>query len=481
MKKTVIVLLALFLALPAVSFAGSATSRWDMTIGGYVKFDMGWGSQAQGQDAYLAQRAGTSTDYYADKNGNFYGYAGETRLNFLTRGPDAWGAKTSAFVEGHFRGDSTSSSTTGTVNVAAAGAPADWRTTTNATNTSNQGGFALRHAFMQFDWPSTKLIIGQTWQKWGLLPTFANTLLEYNGLGPFLKGSRQPLVRVEQTFAKNWNWAASVISPTNTLGGNNQNGAGAVDTYTTSQYPFFEGSVGWTSDKCGNIGPWQMLFNLEGFYGKQKQSDPGWSANQGGVNINWLNSANFQTSNVDAWGIAFKGFIPVIPEKKGNKKGALGVSGVVFYAQNPGWYQGPVTAVSYNSQSSVTAATTWNSYHAPTTYGGWGQVSYYLTDKLYVNGWYGYMSNNYSQNFTNFANTGTNGWALSGQVSNTTQYILNVSYDVNAAIRFGLEGAYFNTRYLTYGQNPFNQSASGYNTQKDGSYYTVRVGAYYFF
>ena len=52
MKKTVIVLLALFLALPAVSFAGSATSRWDMTIGGYVKFDMGYGSQNQGVDAF---------------------------------------------------------------------------------------------------------------------------------------------------------------------------------------------------------------------------------------------------------------------------------------------------------------------------------------------------------------------------------------------------------------------------------------------
>ena len=66
-------------------------------------------------------------------------------------------------------------------------------TTLRTGNT--QGTFILRHAFMQFDWANTKLIIGQTWQKWGLLPTFANTLLEYNGIGPFLKGSRQPLVR----------------------------------------------------------------------------------------------------------------------------------------------------------------------------------------------------------------------------------------------------------------------------------------------
>ena len=317
MKKTVIVLLALFLALPAVSFAGSATSRWDMTIGGYVKFDMGWGSQQQGQDAYLAQRTGNGAyDNVVDKYGNFYSYAGETRLNFLTRGPDAWGAKTSAFIEGHFRGNE--GSTTGT----------------------SQGTFVLRHAFMQFDWPNTKLILGQTWQKWGLLPTFANTLLEYNGIGPFLKGSRQPLARVEQTFAKNWNWSFGVISPTNTLGGNAGNNAtGVVDSYTASQMPFYEGSFGWTSDKCGNIGPWQMLFNLEGFYGQQKQiyntvsgtfPSPTWSFTQ-------------SDKNVDAWGIAFKGFIPIIPEKKGNKTNAFSLSGVMFYTQNPGWFQGPVT------------------------------------------------------------------------------------------------------------------------------------------
>jgi hypothetical protein len=242
MKKTVIVLLALFLALPAVSFAGSATSRWDLTIGGYVKFDMGWGSQNQGVDAYLAQPKGNGAfTNVNDNTGNFYSYAGETRVNMLTRGPDAWGAKTSAFIEGHFRGDSVASGSGG-----------------------SDGTFSLRHAFMTFDWANTKLVIGQTWQKWGLLPTFANTLLEYNGLGPFLKGSRQPLVRIEQNFARNFNWSFAVVSPANTMGAPNT--TGVTNSFTNSESPFYEGSIGWTTDKCGKIGPWQMLANLEGFY-----------------------------------------------------------------------------------------------------------------------------------------------------------------------------------------------------------------------
>jgi hypothetical protein len=442
MKKTVIVLLALFLALPAVSFAGSATSRWDLTIGGYVKFDMGWGSQAQGVDAYVAQPKGNGPfTTVSDNTGNFYSYAGETRVNMLTRGPDAWGAKTSAFIEGHFRGDSVPG---------------------NATDT-----FSLRHAFMTFDWPTTKLIIGHTWQKWGLLPTFANTLLEYNGLGPFLKGSRQPQVRIEQTFANNWNWAFAVMSSANTLG---QTGNGPTNSFTESELPFLEGSFGWTTDKCGKIGPWQMLFNLDGFYGQENRMT--------GYSVTRLPStgpAFYYSDKVDAWGIALKGFVPVIPEKKGNKAGALSLSGVIFYTQNPGWYQGPVTTSSYN-YSTVSLDPQW---HAPVTFGGWGQASFFFTDKLFINGWYGYTRNNLSNYAGNLTGAGVSGSAA--PIQNTTQYILNLSYDVNAAIRFGIEGAYFNTRYAQNGSSALYNGVSYPTTQKDGEYYTLRVGAFYFF
>jgi hypothetical protein len=439
MKKTVIVLLALFLALPAVSFAGSATSRWDMTIGGYVKFDMGWGSQQQGVDAVVAQRKGNGPYTTADDNyGNFYSYGGETRLNFDIKGPDAWGAKTSAFVEGHFRGDSVSS-------------PAFANDT-----------FSLRHAFMAFDWPTTKLTIGHTWQKWGLLPTFANTLLEYNGLAPFLKGSRQPQVKIETIFAKNWTAAFAVMSSTNTLQGNSS--SGKVDSFTTSGYPFFEGSFGWTTDKCGKIGPWQMLFAVDGFYGRETRYQAAFFDKTG-------NTIGYSDQTNDSWGVAFKGFIPIIPEKKGNKANALSLSGVVFYAQNPGWYQGSPAGTSTQTYNFGTLQSP--DFHAPVTYGGWGQISYFITDKFFVNGWYGYLRNEMSQ----FAAT----TAAGGAIQNTTQYIVNVMYDVNAAVRFGIEGAYFNTRYASLGTTATPGTVSVPVTQKDGEYYTVRVGAYYFF
>ena len=118
MKKFVILFVAVMLALPAMSYAGSATSRWDLTIGGMVKIDIGYVDQSVNQDYITAERQAadvlvrnpttgaltplTNTSS-RDKYGALSWGAGETRLNFLVKGPDTWGAKTSAFVEFDFR------------------------------------------------------------------------------------------------------------------------------------------------------------------------------------------------------------------------------------------------------------------------------------------------------------------------------------------------------------------------------------------
>ena len=192
MKKFIVIALALFLAIPAISFAGSATSRWDVTIGGYIKADFGYTTQSQGADYYMAARGSKGGyDNLADEYGNYFSAAGETRLNFLIKGPDGWGAKTIGFIEADFRG---------------------------ATGGSNYGTFALRHAFMKMQWANDALTIGHTWQKWGLMPSFANVLLGWNMLGAFQKGSRQPQIMWDHTFTKNWNMSFGIISPTDAYG-----------------------------------------------------------------------------------------------------------------------------------------------------------------------------------------------------------------------------------------------------------------------
>jgi hypothetical protein len=446
MKKFIVLALALFLAVPAISYAGSATSRWDVTIGGYVKFDMGYSFNASGADYAVAPR--DSYGFYENFNaeeGNFLAAAGETRLNFLIKGPDGWGAKTMAFIEGDFRG---------------------------TTGGSNYGTFALRHAFMKMQWANDSLTIGHTWQKWGLMPSFANTLLAFNMLGAFLKGSRQPQIMWDHNFNKNWGFSFGVISPSNMYG--TAGGAQTVNSFTLSGLPFFEGEVFYTSDACGKIGPWQMLFSLSGFYGWEKQTyasafvtspgacGPGCVPGRDVRNPVW-----YDDEDETAWGAAFKMFVPVIPERKGSKAGALSVSGILFTGQNLRWYMGPLAVGAY----SRTGLPTDLSY--PRTNGGWGQVSYWFTNNFYITGWYGLMQNKVSSAYKQLP--GNN-----NVVTKEYQYIVNLSYDVNPAMRLGLEWDYIKTHYGNYG-SPVPGSDGAFYADKKGDLNAIRIGAWYFF
>jgi predicted porin len=55
------------------------------------------------------------------------------------------------------------------------------------------------------------------------------------------------------------------------------------------------------------------------------------------------------------------------------------------------------------------------------------------------------------------------------------QYLVNLSYDVNPAMRFGLEWDYIKTRYANY------SAATPPIYDKSGKMHAVRIGAWYFF
>ena len=454
MKKFIVIALALFLAIPAISFAGSATSRWDLTIGGYIKADFGYAFQGQGADYYKAERGSKGVyDNLADEYGNYFSAGGETRLNFLIKGPDGWGAKTIGFVEGDFRG---------------------------TTGGSNYGTFALRHAFMKMQWTNDALTIGHTWQKWGLMPSFANVLLGWNMLGAFQKGSRQPQIMWDHTFTKNFNMSFGIISPTDAYG--TAGGAQKVNSFTESPYPFFEGEFSYTSDACGKIGPWQMLFSLSGFYGWERPiyaSAATTSTNYactatGCVGSVVQNPYSYDDKTESAWGAAFKGFIPIIPEKKGDKGGALSLSGIIFASQNPSWYLGPLTQGAYNTGSAVAPT-----YNYPRIFGGWAQMTYFFTDKFFVSGWYGQMDFNNSRRFKNLTNA-SGAYVNNNVITGETQYIVNLSYDVNPAMRLGLEWDYIKTKYANYG-SPIPGSDGALYADRNGTMNAFRFGAWYFF
>ena len=468
MKKGLIIFIALLLAVPAVSFAGSATSRWDMTIGGYVKMDLGWADSLVGVDYRTAPRNNfAGADSLAKQSGNLYWVGGETRLNFMVKGPDAWSAKTNAFVEGDFRGITGSGSA-----AYAPGGGAATAATPNAGPVSsgdNYGLFTLRHAYMQFVWPKTSVILGHTWQPWGIIPSLNMLAFSENH---FFKGAtRVPQIRLTQTLSNNFTFQLGIAS-----GSSNQltaSGSNYFNESTASQIPHFSGELVYSTDACGRLGPWPLKIGLGGFVGKDKFFYYDQAASQ-----------TIGTQSITTYAGSFWGYIPIIPEKKGNKAGGLGVTWTVFGGKGLGLYL-PAYPGSYTDNGAFntfnrTAAAGYatNAFAAivnitePVTWGAWGQATLYATDALFFNVLYGFQSNAIS---TVYMNTVAN----AGVVKYIDNIVVNAMYDVNAAIRFGLEYTRVRTEYAA---NAYPAAGTiGPITGRSGDLNAVRIGAYYFF
>lgn len=105
----------------------------------------------------------------------------QTRLKLLVSGPDVWGAKSSAFIEGEFFG------------------------TTNA----DINGFRLRHAFVKLQWPKTMFLAGQFWHPLFNTRCYPGTV-SFNTGAPFEPFSRNPQLRVKQDLG-NFNITFSAL------------------------------------------------------------------------------------------------------------------------------------------------------------------------------------------------------------------------------------------------------------------------------
>jgi len=439
MKKYLVILLALFLAVPAVSYAGSVTSRYDVTIGGYIKFDVAYTDQNTTYDYRTPSREsrGYGRESLADEYDAVTWAGGETRLNLSIKGPDGWGAKTSAFIEGDFRGG-----------------------TGGGQGAATYGLFTLRHAFMTLDWGQTKLLVGHTWQAWGLLPTFNVLGFSENH---FMKGAtRIPQIRLTQKITKELDMVVGLASPENTFGKTQPSDK------SRALYPDSSIELVYKSPVLGKIGPWGLTLGLGGMVGKEKATYQ-------------FPAGHYRSASLTRWGGSFYGFIPIIAEKANNKRGALALTGNFFMGQGLGLYlpAGPTNpystpagfAFGATPEPSEGYPITNPSVEAryPVTSGGWAQLTYYITDKLFANLLWGCQSNAYSTPYRQ-ANAEKAGSATN--MKYLQNGIFNVMYDVNQAVRFGAEYTRISGSY------PVGWSATG---KPSGTLNAVRLGAYYYF
>jgi len=496
MKKVVVLFVAVMLALPAMSYAGSATSRWDLTIGGMVKMDIMYGDQSSNQDITYAERESATNTSSRDKYGATSWGAGESRLNFLVKGPDTWGAKTSAFIEGDFR-----SLTSNSVSASSRNSVEDY------------GLFNLRHAFMKFDWPTFSVVIGRTWSVPGNQPCFC--LLGVNEIGSFNKGILDEQIYGVWQATKNFSVTAGIMAPYSTNswpGGTLANGAVIDDGFQRSNWPMIFTELLYKTDACGKIGPWMLQFAVGGVYGKERPIEPadfgpvgnigtqgatsGTSlntvSNMGVAGVSYVSANGYDSNTVDMWMLTARTFIPIIPEKApGKLANSLGLSLSGFTGQDMrrfagappfvlGTYEYDRAAVTMSSAAQLANPTA--NYVAPVNTGGWGQLMYYWTDTVWTGVYYG-------QNRTSLSQWRKN-TISAGAIERQQEWHVNLVYDPNPAIRLGIEYSWYDSHYArnlyvpgTYNwgtaASPIIASTNGLTS--DGKENTVRFSAQYFF
>jgi len=442
MKKALLVVLALLLAMPAVSYAGSATSRWDLVIGGYAKMVVSWSNRNMKTQSGKPPLEGVANRDNLDyETGNMASAASETRFNFLARGPDAFGAKVSIFVEGDF--DASGGSDGGNFANGVAG-------TDNETQL-----FRLRHAYGQMTWPNTILIVGKTDQAWGQGASFRK-----NGKGTesWLSSIREEQIMVKQTLAKNLVLALQAGTGYQTDGaGIGQSKTGSALTH--SMLPNFAANLEWSSQACGALGKDVLKVGIGGVYGWYKYK----------YDEDLTATISAASENYSLWGSSLYFVVPIIPERNKSKAGGLMATGLFVYGQGLNNYAGD-WAAPYLRRTGV---------DQPIVPGNLGQVanpdlsasqntlwafgaSFYLTDQLQISSCYGEV-----------ANHGSARWraANSGDVRSLKNGNLVLTWDPSPAFQY----------VLSYERYWLHTAAPTATRLSRGKAQEVRLGATYFF
>jgi hypothetical protein len=428
MKKIILIVLAVCLAMPAISFAGTATSRWDLTIGGTVKFTAGWsdygvGDLSSGGTAPRADRAG----YRTARNGygNQIWGGGETGLSFFVMGPDTFGAKTSAFMSTDFVGLWGGGST-------------------------NYGSLDLVVATINFNWPQTELKMGMAGGFWGMMGTFPG--MGFSNLGFGGKGAApvNPGITVAQKLNKDWTLKFAITSPRDDNSNANSIAGPTDNSYLHATTPLFAGGIQYSSGACGKVGPWQLTFKTDGFWVKEKKI---YSA-AGGSGTSDMTDKDL---NGFYWDIV--ALVPIIPEKNGNKAGALYVDGTFYTSQDLG---GTGYLGGWGTTNSYTRST--GEYAAPHQSGYMFHTQYYFTDSFSTNLYY-YAAENFTSNV--FKNKAANADTL----LRTYSYMAQLQYQASPAVKFQLLWDQSHSRYMGQSSNAALKQTGTTNTWKFSAFY----------
>jgi len=447
MKKILIFVLALALALPAVAFA-----KAEFSLGGFVKLDTFWDSTQQGKNINGIVQRNNNGNFH---HGNMRFTAQATRFNFTIKGPKVFGAQTTGFIEMDFDG----------VNGASGSASQVYTP-------------RLRHAMFRLNWPETELLFGQYWS------LFSSYYSEGTNDGVFqISGTptaRIPQIRVTQKFVGGWSLMGLVGMANsgdfgqaiNSYSGNSTNGSAA-------ECPQVQVGVKYAHDWWGKAAyyghpaPFTAQINF-GYQRNIARTNPYALANMNGIA-----AAGYITNTyVSPWVVMGTLFIPVIPTHSANLAGTAHLLAQFWIGQGVDafGFTGDATSVfKFNRGTSngnlfdVSLLKRW---------GGFVEGQYYFTNQWFFNLAYS-LSKTYgvdqsltTANGVNFQQYFYNN--VNGQFQTQQQINATLWYRPVQALKFGLQYAFVQSHFWT-------DTVAGTDATNVGSEHRVEFVGYFFF
>ncbi len=401
------------------------TSKFNLSIGGYVKLDYAYNSVDLGPAGMITPGSGKFpiAGTNAAKQQQSIMSVDQSRLWFKVAGPTFLGAKTNALIEGDFYNNAL---------------------ITDALQESP--GFRIRLAYGTLDWANTQILFGQFWDVFG--PMVSSTQDFRSGATTGAPNTpRTPQLRLTQkiNFNEN-NQLKLVVAAVDPQQAGNNVGVGTVTPDSYSSMPNFAGQMMFVSKALGTS---------PGYFGMSMQPLTVGVFGQYGITKD--NVANAGKA-VPTWGGGVYAFVPVLKSKDGKSRAmTMSLEGQAYEAANMSY--NAATATDINQTAPTTPAA---NVSAAKGIGYTGQLMFYPTQDLGIVAGYGKR-----QALNNADYTAT------GYLQSLRQIYANVTYDLNAAVRVAAEYQNFTAQYS-------NQGAV-HGREAVGTDNTVRLCAYYFF
>lgn len=399
--------------------ASPVTSKFNLSIGGFVKLDYAYNSVNLGSaiPAIGTLQGGIpKSSSVAGQQDQSIFTARQSRIWLKAAGPTLLGGKTNSVIEMDFYGTGAG---------------------------SNESPLPrLRLANGTIDWANTQMLFGQAYDIFG--PAISSTIDFGSGNKTGTPNNpRVPQIRVTQKMKLSEDTNLKLI-----LGVQNP----VQDTNAQN---------GTTSDSWGampNVAGQAMLVSKSlgvapGYFGQSMNS---LTAGLFGLYGNQDVGGNDKT--VDSWGYGFYTFVPLMPSKDGKSRAmTASFEGQVYLGANLSVI-GATAGTVVGQSGDKTAAK---------GYGLFGQCILYPTQELAITAGYGSRNTYNKDSYSGISNF---------EKSNSNLYV-NVAYDLNAAVRIAAEYQNLTTQY----GNVANGTGNLAGLSDKGTANIARLAAFYFF